>query len=114
MGRGIVMTARSLKPEDLAAVAEGRVTARMVYGSRPLFAGAPRPLHGLAYAHKAGLVHIGWEPCRSENGRLFFPVSITPAGVAWLRREDQAAVASLFRPAYVCRVSAASYSMEMA
>jgi len=100
------VTARSLKPEDLAAVAEGKVTVRMVYGGRPLFAGAPRPLHGLAYAHQAGLIRIGREICRAEHGRLFYPVHLTPAGVAWMRREDRAAVASLFKPAYVCRVRA--------
>lgn len=100
------MSARSLKPEDLAAVADGRVTARLIYGNRPMFAGAPRPLHGLAYALKAGLVSMGREPCRVEHGRLFYPVSITSAGFAWMRLEDRAAVASLFKPAYVCRVTA--------
>lgn len=108
------MTARSLKPEDLAAVAEGRVTARMVYGSRPQFRGV-RTFHGLAYAHKAGLVVISPEPCGAySNGIKLYPVHLTPAGIAWMRREHRASIASLFRPAYVCRVSAASYSMEVA
>lgn len=108
------MSTRSLKPEDLAAVADGRVTARLIYDGRPMFSGGPRVMHGLAYALKAGLVSMGREPCHAEHGRLFYPVTITPAGVAWMRREDRAAVASLFRPAYVCHVRAARYSMEVA
>lgn len=107
------MSERSLKPEDIAVVASGSVTARVIYGNRAQFSGV-RPYHGLAYAHKAGLVMVEPVPCRIINGIPWYPVSLTSAGVAWMRRESRAAVASLFRPAYVCHVRAARYSMEVA